>query len=195
MCSAAFAAFLVALILPFAETANVQVFHIVSGNSGSESLTLKGGQFVSGSFTVAGSDYDPQIAFWVMNPQGAHVFDYSSVSGGAEFNFTADQYGVYALVFFSFPSLPASVKTVTLTYDVTTPEVSSPDYFFSSVLTAIVLALALTFILIAYDRRRSRQSVKEFKRAPMVRIVSDHGRPRLHWNTALLRWSFTWKAR
>lgn len=170
--------FLVALILPFAEAANVQVFHIVSGNSGSESLTLKVGQFVSGSFMVAGSvDSDQQIAFWVMNPQGAHMFDYGLVSGVGEFNFTADQDGIYALVFFSFPSLPASVKTVTLTYDVTTPEVSSPDYFFSSVLTAIVLALALTFILIAYDRRRSRQSVKEFKRAPMVRIVSDYGHP------------------
>jgi hypothetical protein len=173
MCSGAFAAFLVALMLPLAEAANVQVFHIVSGNSGSESLTLKGGQFVSGSFTVTGSDYDQQIAFYVMNPQGDLVFDYGSVSGGAEFNFTADQYGVYALVFFSFPSLPASEKTVTLTYDVMTPEVSSPDYFYYSVLTAIVLALALTFVFILCDRRKSRRSVKEFKRAPMVRMISD----------------------
>ena len=167
-------AFLVVVMLSFAEAADVQVFHIAPGNSGSESLTLKVGQFVSGSFTVAGSvDYDQQIAFWVMNPRGARMFDYGVVSGGAEFNFTADQDGIYALVFFNFPSLSSSEKTVTLTYDVTTPEASGPDYLFYSVVIAIALALAVTFVFIAYDRRKSRQFVKQIKRAPMVRIVLD----------------------
>jgi len=161
-------------MLSFVEAANVQVFHIAAGNTNFASLTLDIGQYVSGSFTVAGSiDYDLQIDFWVTNPRGTRVFDYGPVSGGAEFNFTADEDGIYTLEFFNFPSLSSSEKTVTLTYDVTTPEVSSPDYLFYYVLIGIVLALALTFIFIAYDRRKSRQSVRQFKRAPMVRVVLD----------------------
>jgi hypothetical protein len=165
-----FLALLVAMMLSFARASNVQVFHMAAGSGNVVSLTLKVGQYVSGSFTVAGSvANDSQIAFWVTNPRGTRVFDYGLVTSGAEFNFTADEEGIYTLEFFNSPSFSYSEKTVTLTYDVMTPEVSSPDYFFYSVLIAIILALALTFIFIAYDRRKSRPSVKHFKRAPMVR--------------------------
>jgi hypothetical protein len=160
-------------MLSFAEGSNVQILHITAGNSDFASLTLNVGQYVSGSFTVAGVAYDQQIAFWVTNPRGTRIFDYGLISGGAEFNFTADEEGIYTLEFFNFPSLSYSEKTVTLTYDVTTPEISGPDYLLYSVVIAIVLALALTFVFIAYDRRKSRQSIKQFKRAPMVRVVLD----------------------
>ena len=158
-------------MLSLAKASNVQVFNITAGNSDYASLTLNVGQCVSGSFSVTGVAYDQQIAFWVTNPLGTRIIDYGLVSAGAEFNFTADEEGIYNMQFFNFPSLSYSEKTVTLAYDVTTPEVSSPDYLFYSVLAAIVLALALTFIFIAYDRWKSRQSIRQFKRAPMVRAV------------------------
>jgi hypothetical protein len=149
-----FATLLVATLLSTAEASNVQVFHITAGNSGYEMLSLNVGQYVSGSFSVTSVDNDQQIAFVVTNPRGTRILDYGLVSGGAEFNFTADEEGIYSVQFFNFPSLSYSEKTVTLAYDVMTPEVSSPDYLFYSVLTAIVLALALTFIFIVYDRMK-----------------------------------------
>jgi len=174
-----FAALLVATLLSSAKASNVQVLHITAGNSGYETLSLNVGQYVSGSFSVTGVDNDQEIAFVVTSPQGTRIVDYGLVSGGAEFNFTADEEGIYFMQFFNFPSQSYSEKTVNLTYDVTTPEVPGPDYFFYSVLTAIVLALALTFIFIVYDRMKSRQSVKQLRRVPMVRLVSGYGCPRL----------------
>lgn len=172
-----FAALLVVAMLSFVDASNVQVFHITAGNSDYAALPLNVGQLVSGSFSVTGVANDQQIAFWVTNPRGTRIIDFGLVSGGAEFNFTADEEGICSVQFFNFPSLSYSEETVTLTHDVTTPEVSGPDYLFYSVLTAIVLALALTFIFIAYDRRKSGQSVKEFKRAPMVRESDIRGAP------------------
>ena len=158
-------------MLSFAEASNVQVFNIKPDNGDHLSLTLDVGQRVSGSFSVNSDTFDQQIDFWVTDPDGVHVVDYGLVSSGAVFDFTANEEGTYTLEFFDFSFLSYSYKTVILTYDVTTPEVAGPDYLFYSVVIALTLALVLTFIFIAYDRARSRRSVKEIKRRPMVRVT------------------------
>jgi hypothetical protein len=159
-------------ILLSVHASTTDVFDVTAGNSGYVPLTLNVGQYVSGSFSVTGDAFDQAIAFWVGDPKGTRIIDYGMVySGEAEFNFTADQDGTYFLGFFNVPTQYNVSKTVTVTYDVTSPEVSGPDYVFISAVVAVVLGLLLVFIFIAYDRRRSKPPVREVTRRPMVRIT------------------------
>jgi hypothetical protein len=161
----------VMMLLPVHASAT-EVFDVAAGNSGYVPVTLTVGQYVSGFFSVTGDAFDQTIAFWVRDPKGTRIVDYGMVySGGTEFNFTADQDGTYFLGFFNVPTLSNVSKTVTVTYDVTTPEVSGPDYIFISSVVAVILGLLLVFIFIAYDRRRSKPPVREVTRRPMVRIT------------------------
>lgn len=160
------------MMLSLTRGSSVQVFNLTAGNSDSISLPLTVGQQVSGSFSVSSVGDDRQIDFRVMNPEGARMIDYGTVSNFAEFNFTAYVDGDYTFQFFNVPRLSFDDKTVTLTYDVTAAiEASGPDYFVYSVIAIIVLGLAVTFIFIAHDRRRLRRSNKVITRRPMVRAA------------------------
>lgn len=167
-----FAALIMVMMISIVRGSYVQVFHLAPNNGDSAFLALKVGQQVSGSFSVTSVGNDQQINFWVTDPKGIRIIDYGMVSDGVEFNFTADEEGDYGLQFFNVPSsFPFSDKTVTLTYDVTAPEPSGPDYFVYSVIGVIILALALTFIFIAYDRKKLKGSTRQTTRRPMIRAV------------------------
>jgi hypothetical protein len=163
-----FATLIAVMIFSIARGSNVQVFHLTSGNSEWMSMTLKVGQQVSGVCSVTSVGDDRQIDFRVMNSKGIFV-DYGTISGFAEFNFTADEDGDYTFQFFN---RFFAEKTVSLTYDVTAAEASGPDNsVYMGVLAVIVFALALTFIFFAYDQWKLRRSTRQIKRRPMVRAV------------------------
>jgi hypothetical protein len=117
-------------------------FNLDSGDEFSGSLSISGG---------GGNDID----FWVTDPQGTTILNKGRVSQGTTFEFTAQMSGAYTLYFGNTFSLFSS-KTVSLSYDVSTPTLGSTDIgSLWIIIGIIIIVIAIAGLAIGLSWRKS----------------------------------------
>ena len=107
-----------------------------------------------GSLSISGGDND--INFWVTNPTGNAIVNLGRVSQEATFEFTAQQTGDYTLHFDNSFSLQ-SPKTVSLSYEVTSPSIFNNPIFILLIAIIVIIVMAVSVLYIKKQKRKVKR--------------------------------------
>jgi len=147
--------FLCVLLLSISAVCAVEVETITVDPLAEETRTynLNNGQQFSGSLSVSGGLAD-SIIFSVRAPNGTKIVDTTSVSGGTEFEFMADQDGAYTLVFEN--PLALNAKTVNLTYDIETVTIAGLDGTQILMVAFLVIVVIVVGIVVIFKKGKAK---------------------------------------
>ena len=147
--------FLCVLLVSISTVWAVEVETITVGPLSEGTLTYKlnNGQKFSGSVSVSGGIAD-SIIFSVRAPNGTRIVATTSIAGGTEFEFMADQDGAYTLVFEN--TLGLNSKTVNLTYDIQTITIAGLDGTQILIAAFFVILVIVVGIVVIFKKGKAK---------------------------------------
>ena len=133
--------------------AEVETITVDPLSEGTLTYKLNNGQQFSGSVSVSGGIAD-SIIFSVRAPNGTRIVDTTSIAGGTEFEFMADQDGAYTLVFEN--TLGLNSKTVNLTYDIQTITIAGLDGTQILIAAFLVILVIVVGIVVIFKKGKAK---------------------------------------